>query len=413
MDDAVLRIYTLGSFEIYIGKERLKADLGRASKMWDLFKFIITNRERQIPVENFFDVLWEEDDGCMDPAKALQNHIYRLRTELHRSLGRENHNSPVKYSQGCYSWNKEYASWFDCDEFEQLYKRACEVDGSEAIDLYHKAIDLYKGEYLPELLYSRWIIPIRDYYRIIFIKCVSSISELLRKSKRHEENIEICINAARIEKYEERFHIWLMESFIEQGKSKAATDHYEYITSMLFRELGIRPSYEMKRIYKAAKRIHTRDDVDLDQITQMLDDDTNKTDGALLCDIEGFRHIYNHTVRNSNRIKRPVVLVLLKTGRNRSHVTGQNEYADRMDHLQNMIINGLRKGDAITKLNDDQFLILLPYLTFEQAEGVISRIKVGISGQYKTDGLILDHAVKMVFGKSDDLNRLIANSLEV
>ena len=62
----MLSITTLGTFSVKIGDHDISRDSRRQQKIWTLLKYIITNRKRRIPPEDFFDVLWGNED-CDNP----------------------------------------------------------------------------------------------------------------------------------------------------------------------------------------------------------------------------------------------------------------------------------------------------------------------------------------------------------
>ena len=53
--------------------------------------------------------------------------------------------SIINYSQGCYSWNKEFHYWTDVDEFEELYKKGKAFEKNDdfvnAIEFYQRAFN--------------------------------------------------------------------------------------------------------------------------------------------------------------------------------------------------------------------------------------------------------------------------------
>ena len=80
-DEDCLKVYTLGCFEVKLGRKVLSNDCKRSQQLWNLFKYILTYRNKRIVQEKFFDILWI-DKECDNPIKALQNLIYRLRMLL-------------------------------------------------------------------------------------------------------------------------------------------------------------------------------------------------------------------------------------------------------------------------------------------------------------------------------------------
>ena len=79
--DRRLKIATLGRFQVVREGRLLSGECRRASRVWELFKYLVTNRGRDIPSDTLIENLWEEDQP-EDPERALRNLVYRLRQIL-------------------------------------------------------------------------------------------------------------------------------------------------------------------------------------------------------------------------------------------------------------------------------------------------------------------------------------------
>ncbi len=66
--------------------------------------------------------------------------------------------------------------------------------------------------------------------------------ELLSTNEAHEEILEVYEKAALIEPYDETLHLYSLQALIGLGETKSALNHYNYITSFLYKELGVKPS---------------------------------------------------------------------------------------------------------------------------------------------------------------------------
>jgi len=158
-EEDCLKVYTLGCFEVKLGRKSLSNNCKRSQQLWNLFKYILTFRNKRIVQENLFDILWS-DNECDNPIKALQNLIYRLRMLLNYEGANKDGESIINYSQGCYNWNKEFHYWTDVDEFEELYKKGKDSENNDdfvnAMESYQRAFMLYKGDYLSEDPYNEW-----------------------------------------------------------------------------------------------------------------------------------------------------------------------------------------------------------------------------------------------------------------
>lgn len=178
-DSDILKINTLGHFAVKRGEKVFTEDSHRSYRLWELFKYIVTNRSQGIVPEIAMQNLWPEQD-YVDARRALRALIFRLRKILDADdLSDESH---ILFSNGCYCWNQDVDYWLDADEFEKLLSQARELATTstpEAIDLYERGLELYRGDYLVESYFSQWVLPSRYYYYNLFIKATSEYASLL------------------------------------------------------------------------------------------------------------------------------------------------------------------------------------------------------------------------------------------
>jgi two-component SAPR family response regulator len=62
-----LKIYTLGRFIVLRGKKSLNEQTNRSYRMWELFKYLLTNRGKGIPAESITEILWPGSDYAAPP----------------------------------------------------------------------------------------------------------------------------------------------------------------------------------------------------------------------------------------------------------------------------------------------------------------------------------------------------------
>lgn len=371
-----LEIYSLGHFEIKKGNSIISDDCKRSRSLWNLFNYILAFRDKHIVQEDFFEILWP-DVECDNPAKALQNLVYRLRLLIDRNLSTNSGASIINFSQGCYSWNKEFGCWLDTNEFESIHMQAVKAekngDKQNAAKLYINAIKLYKGEYLAEYSYNEWIIPIRNHYQRIYLDAVYNLLQIYKSSGEYQEIISVCEKSLTLEPFEERLHQYLIEALIEEGKMKQAQSHYEYVTSMLYKEMGVKPSSELRSLYHRIKMDNGDVSMDLGEIQESLTDKQDQV-GAFYCDPDTFQSLYKLEVRRVARSGQSIFIVMLTLHWQRRNAPDNKILKGCIKQLQAILINSLRKGDVVSKWNESQLLALLPGLSFEQTERIIARI---------------------------------------
>jgi len=375
-DEDCLKVFTLGHFAVTSGRKVLSDDCKRSQQLWNLFKYILTYRNKGIIQENFFNVLWS-DKECDNPSKALQNLIYRLRMLLNYGVLNKDGESIINYSQGCYSWNKEFNYWTDVDEFEELYNKAKvsekRDDTINAIELYERALMLYKGDYLSEDVYNEWVTTVRNYYHRIYMDIIGRLTKLLKQNGRIQDILKVCEEALMIEPFEETLHILYIEALIEAGNIKLAQSQYEYVTSMLYKEMGVKPSTALRNLYHQIKCKDDKILLDINSIQEIMMDRSD-SEGAFFCEPDTFISFYKLESRREARTGKVVFMAMLTIVRTKNRTNDSKILKKAMGMLLDMLIQDLRKGDVVSKWSESQIFVLLPGPTLEQANMVLARL---------------------------------------
>ena len=212
------------------------------------FKYLLVHKGKGIAPEIILENLYPMKS--MKTLKHFAEYCLSLKEIIERRRFFNGYDCGVLFTNGCYSLSLPDNVFIDAEIFEDYVKKAesCKNDNIEnAIECYEKAIELYSGDYFPELLYEDWIIPKRNYYRRMYIQSLLNLFELYREKEEYGKSVDVFEKAIQIEPYEEELHICFIESLIELGKMKDAKKHYEYITGILYKQFGIKPTIEMQK----------------------------------------------------------------------------------------------------------------------------------------------------------------------
>lgn len=397
-------IFTLGKFYIRQGEQVLTDSSTRSKKMWEIFKFLLSKRGKSFFPENILEKIWPEKDYS-DPSMVMRAQIFRLR-QTFNDKEKNSLNDNITLAQGCYSWEDNVNYWLDVDELESLVNEAGLVIDSnpdEAIKHYRKALALYSGPYLPELSFSEWIEPIRSYYHDIYLGCLFDLISLLKIRKKNSEIIKLCEQAAAIDYFEEKIHIRLIEALLAEGQIARARTHYNEVTTIFYRELGIKPSEQLKSLYRLLGTEPGSFELDLSTIQEGLKGKEAES-GAYFCDAELFRYFYNLERARVERNGQSVLLGLFTLTAPNYTLPDKNILHDVMQNLQGVVLESLRKGDLVTRWNDAQLLMLLPGLNREQADLVIERIENNFLQKYSLKGLTLHKKIESLLPLESDLH---------
>ncbi len=396
-------IFTLGKFYINHNNIIISESSSRSKRMWEIFKFLLANRGKTFFPETILEKIWPEND-YPDPSMVLRAQIFRLRQALKKEPANPSLADNIILSQGCYGWEEKTEYWLDADDLESLVSEAgllFEQNPEEAIKLYRQAIALYNGPYLPELSFSEWIEPIRSYYHDLFLGAVSDLCELLNAKGLYAEIIKLCEQATAIDYFEEKIHIKLIEALLAEGQITRARAHYNEVTSIYYRDLGIKPSEHMKTLYRLVGAEPGSFELDLTTIQEGLKGKESYS-GAYLCDAELFRYFYKLERVRVERSGQSVLLGLFTLTNADFNIPDDHVLNETMEKLQNVILDSLRKGDLVTRWNKAQLLLLLPGLNREQADLVIERIENNFHKKYTLQGLVLHKKIESLLPMESD-----------
>lgn len=381
-------IRTLGHFDVIKDNKSMVANSSDAKKIWELYKFMVTHRSQSFTPEALADQLWIHE-RYSDPRSTLRRQMYRLRQILNeKSDPSEFEKTTLNYHNGYYFWNQEIDAEIDADLFEMLVTQAhnqSEMNLENQLDNLRKAVLLYKGDYLPDCLDQHWVFPVRNYYRRLYIKAVTSLIERLIKLGQFDEIILICQSAIKIDVYEISFHMAFMKALLQKNQIKQAMEHYQYITGFLYREMGVKPTPEMKEFYKQI--IKTNPSVQGNH--ESLKDALNQNEvleNAFYCEPDVFKSIYELERRRSARSGNAFSVAVLNCKVEPADSYAQDQH--RINQFKTYLLKKLRKGDVVTQWNERQFVLLLPGLETGLMEKVLNRI---ISGSVNSNLIEIDY----------------------
>lgn len=395
-DENRLTIYTLGRFMVHSGTLKLSSDFGRSKKVWELFMYLLTFREKMLPPEAIAEALWPEQEYS-SPRSSVKNLVHRLRHALDAGKNPANE-SPIIYNYGCYGWNADYPYWLDTEYFERGCHEArnlIDIDPVAACEIYLRVLEVYRGEYLSEKQYSDWVYPARYHYRSLYISSTSKLLAMLKQQGFYQKIIQMCEIYFSIEPFEEDLHLRYLEALLESGEIERAREHYEYISRLLYQEFGTKPSSNMRDIYKAISNKSTGENHHRLDIEEMLLEHED-IQGPIACKTDFFSLVCRLEKRRAERNNSPVCLgsMVFKTPESKFLSTTQLQEAMKL--LDQLLASSLRKGDIYTQWNDNQYAILLPGANREQAEEILGRISARFKNEKSRTKLDLQTKVHPV-----------------
>ncbi len=387
----MLKVQMLGGFSLAYGESRVDDTQNRSKKVWALLAFLLCNHGRTISQKELIDLLWSDDTETVNPANALKTTLHRVRALLDKLTPDGGHRMILNISGG-YAWNSQEPLWLDIEAFEELCRALPGEQAEQALSREKQALALYGGTFLYKLASETWTAPLSAYYHNLYLETVGRTLERMETHGLWTEAVDICRKALRIEAYREDLYQHLMRNLLALGQQSKAAAVYEEMSSLLLSNFGVMPDQESRRLYREALRTTNRQTVPAGVIQEQLRE-TAPITGALVCDYDFFKMIYQAEARMVARSGNAVHIALLSVSGGLTKSLSRRSLELAMDNLEESIRTGLRKGDVISRCSPSQFLILLPQANFEDSCMVCQRLLRGFFRKYPHSPAAVDFTV--------------------
>ena len=385
-------ITMLGEFTISYKNKRIYDQSNRSKKPWNLLEYLVVNREHAISQDELVNLLWDDEDS-ENPSGALKVLLHRVRKSLEPVMP-DTGEELIILKKGEYSWNQDIVVNVDADEFEQLCKLAGDdsLGYAEKIELYNRALNLYKGDFLPRNT-EGWVIPIASYYHRLYLQAVRAVIGLYYEEQKYEEIVNLCRKALTIEKTDEALYFDLINALYKSGRQSEALLEYSESTDMFYRKFGISPSKELKSLYKTIIKTTKSLETDLGTIKEDLCE-KGEAAGAFFCEYEIFKDVYQLEARACARSGDSIYLCLITLSSTTEEEPSVKTMNRAMEDLMAAINDTLRKGDVFSRYSISQYVILLPTTTFENVEMIMKRISSAFYRRYMKKDIGLQYKLQ-------------------
>ena len=368
-----ISVKMFGEFSLTINGNTLEGLKGHTKRVWLLIQYLLANRFHEVPLNSLIAVLWS-DRECGDPVNALKNLVYRARVLL-RDLSGGRDFPYILFTNDTYAWNNKYPCTIDTEKFTAYWKMGENRTASPKIRLenYKKAIDLYKGEFLPKSSYNKWVISVSSEYSDLYRHCVAKACGLLIGMRRFDDMIPVCETALSYAPLEISFHKLLIYACVSAGRRNKALECYNRATVLFYKELGVDMSDTLRPLYHRFLSHSASMETDLSAIKNDLREDS-LAGGAFFCDYDVFKSIYRIQARLVLRTGQPIFVILFTLiGTNGKQPPAETE-KNAAAKLKAAILVSLRKGDIVTAYSSTQFIAMLPLINYENTCAVTERI---------------------------------------
>ncbi len=372
-EEKAIQISMLGGCSLTFGGVTLDGKNVRSKRIWTLLEYLITYRFRCVTQDELIDLLYQEDKSGI-PTGALKTLIHRTREAL-LTLGFADGKEMILKCAGGYRWNPEIPLNIDTERFESLLRDAalCTDDGEKQLRLRLEALELYKGDFLPEAAAEIWAMSINTYFHFQYMTAVNEVLEALIERERFEEVVSVAGKAITIDPYVERLYFNLILALINTNRLQAARERYEAMARLFYGEFGVAPSKELQAIYKQLIKSENGIEKDMNAVkAEFCDKDTE--DGAFFCEYEIFRDVVRREIASAKREKRPVHICLITAEGKEGKPLSPRIQETAMRRLCSCIRANMRSGDVFSRYSVSQYVVLLPLASREYSERALERV---------------------------------------
>ncbi len=388
----IITVHSLGKFEIRNENLLLDEDIMRSDMLTKLLMYLLIHRANPITIQELSDALWT-DEETDNPAGALKNLMYRLRTILRKNLGEEDY---ILTSRGVYSWNPEIAVTLDAELFEQFYEAGKkENDDTKKIGNYEKALALYHGDFMSKITDRHWVVTASAYYHSLYLSAIKTLAELYIKGEQYEDAERICSEGLKYDAVDEWLHSYRITALICQNKQKLAQECYEQASKVLYDALGVHKSEQLEQVHQELLKMSKGTEAEALEKVHLDMQEAETPEGAFICGYPVFREIYRLEARKLGRLGSAQYIMLL-TVKLREGASAGNEQMEKyiinqaMGQMETALRSSLRIGDVASRYSDSQYVALLPACTYENCVMVAERVRRRFEEKSKSRRVVME-----------------------
>lgn len=375
MGTSALRIQMLGGFSVHRG-EAAATGGERSRKPSLLLAYLIREQERPVSYEELTDLLW--DGQASGSLNALKGILHRARSFLDQ-LGAESGRTLVLSRNGFCQWNPEIPLAVDAEHFSRLC-RTEEAEASRRLALRLEGLSVYRGRFLPGLSGHPWVDEQSDTLHRLYLETLLDTLPALAEGGRWQEAADLTGTALGLEPCREELCRFRMEALLRLGRRREAAAAYESFQGQLISHLGVLPSQTLRDLYREARRDQDPRSFSPGTLLEKLRE--APADGSMLCDFDAFRTVCHSTARMAARNGGPVFLALLTAASPQDAPLARHSLDRVMNHLEEILLAGLRRGDAAARCGADQFVLLLPQADYQGSRAACARLIRSFTRRY-------------------------------
>ncbi len=373
MENLTLQVRFFGGLSISCGDAHISHDSTRSRQAWMILAYLLHNRKRIVPADELIQVLNLGEN--INPSGALKTAMHRVRIML-SPLGDNMGHILLQYRDNGYCCSPDISLDIDVERLEGALDEEKEPDSDTLLEV----LERYTGGFCAPFADEMWVIPLHVHYQNLYTRGVQIAAQLLENEHRYEECATLCRQAMQRDPYRELFCQLLMRNLLALGRREQVISVYENMSRLMISAVGVMPDQESRALYREALKTVNLPKIAMDALMDQLKEAT-PVRGALLCDFDFFRNVYQSQARILLRSGEQVHVALLSLV-SRSGEVSNRSIETAMNNLEAHLCDSLRKGDMVARCSASQFIIMLLHAGFEDSCRVCRRLSSSYLKKY-------------------------------
>ncbi len=231
-------VQTFGGLRLLCSGTDVTKKIFKREKERKIFQMLLSEYPKFISQDTLIDTFFRKTD-TQKAKHNLSVLISRVKKSLFVLCGKE---VITKSSEG-YGLNLENVK-ADFLLFEEITNKNLFTKNKEALK---KAVDLYKGDFLPEAIYDDWSTVRRERLFSLYLDTLFRLSEITKDEKEKKGYLEKILEKDEIN---ERAAYELMKCYIALQEKKKALSLYNKIKNKLESDYNLEPDEKLKELYE-------------------------------------------------------------------------------------------------------------------------------------------------------------------
>jgi len=234
-----LRVRALGGFAVSRGPVPLPPSAWQRRKTRLLLLFLLSRR-RPVACDEVLEALWP-DLSPEAAGQALNTTFSDLRRILEPHLPKGMASRYLERDEETLAFRRDSAYWYDAAAFEQALR---------AGETAHEALELYRGDFLPEEPYVDWVLRERERLRGLYLNALVAAMEEQVRAGDWRAGAELARRILDQEPWLEEVWRALLTCYDRLGRRGEALQAYQECVRVLRAELDAAPAPETQALYE-------------------------------------------------------------------------------------------------------------------------------------------------------------------